>query len=620
MHAFKNLVATALLCSGLAVPALGQCHIYRWNVPDFDQKRDALPGDGGMYCVPTSATNWMAYIANRGYPFMMSGPRDWQSQANYSLVTQTDASMGVLMSTSATGGTGGNTGLTGLQSYMFGRAPYLFSASVWYGNITPFDMYFQMLTNGLVNICYGYYKQAAGAGGYYYYRDGGHCVTLNGLTDVCSPSPIIRVRNPADDSMLSSQSTFATATSRGLQETFRDFPLSGSTKTLTRLADFGVGSTTRRYVDTMYIIRSNFACWSPATALPEIHLTFAASLFGDSSPQNRVFTLPSGAIADSIAIHPDQSKAAYVRFTPAAIASSHRLRLLNLADGSDTDVGLLLPAVQGQSPITFDRFGRLIVCDGSVLKVFDLSGRAPEIAASRPLASPASSICFDDVLDEIVVLTPGNRRLIRFSKDLSSAIDEPLPSGVPVMGDGSVIPDPTASGRYLVTIPGTASVHELSIIPGTPRLALTHSLHLPAVQSVQDIHPADGGIFVVADGRVRVLDRDPLAGRLRLAPTQVFGGLPAMRSMSLTRSRTNFDPAIHTGPAWDNIVDPGEGVVPIPDCPADFNLSGTVTVQDLFDFLAAYFAGDPHADINGSASITVQDIFDFLAAYFRGCD
>ncbi|MFN7021456.1 MAG: kelch repeat-containing protein [Phycisphaerales bacterium] len=54
-------------------------------------------------------------------------------------------------------------------------------------------------------------------------------------------------------------------------------------------------------------------------------------------------------------------------------------------------------------------------------------------------------------------------------------------------------------------------------------------------------------------------------------------------------------------------------------CPADFNNSGTVTVQDIFDFLAAYFGGDMRADVNNSGTLTVQDIFDFLAIYFAGC-
>lgn len=54
-------------------------------------------------------------------------------------------------------------------------------------------------------------------------------------------------------------------------------------------------------------------------------------------------------------------------------------------------------------------------------------------------------------------------------------------------------------------------------------------------------------------------------------------------------------------------------------CAADFNASGEVSVQDIFDFLQAYFAGDPRADFNGAGGISVQDIFDFLSAWFVGC-
>ena len=54
-------------------------------------------------------------------------------------------------------------------------------------------------------------------------------------------------------------------------------------------------------------------------------------------------------------------------------------------------------------------------------------------------------------------------------------------------------------------------------------------------------------------------------------------------------------------------------------CPGDFNCQGGVGVQDIFDFLAAWFAGSPIADFNGQNGVTVQDIFDFLAAWFAGC-
>jgi hypothetical protein len=56
-----------------------------------------------------------------------------------------------------------------------------------------------------------------------------------------------------------------------------------------------------------------------------------------------------------------------------------------------------------------------------------------------------------------------------------------------------------------------------------------------------------------------------------------------------------------------------------PLCRADFNGDGVLGVQDIFDFLAAYFGNYPDADFNGDQAVGVQDIFDFLGAYFGGC-
>ena len=63
------------------------------------------------------------------------------------------------------------------------------------------------------------------------------------------------------------------------------------------------------------------------------------------------------------------------------------------------------------------------------------------------------------------------------------------------------------------------------------------------------------------------------------------------------------------------------GVVPVGTqlCAADFNTVGGVSVQDIFDFLAAWFAGDTRADFNTIGGVSVQDIFDFLGAWFQGC-
>jgi hypothetical protein len=60
-------------------------------------------------------------------------------------------------------------------------------------------------------------------------------------------------------------------------------------------------------------------------------------------------------------------------------------------------------------------------------------------------------------------------------------------------------------------------------------------------------------------------------------------------------------------------------------CPGDFNASGGVEVQDIFDFINAWFAAplpgqliNP-ADFNEDGTLAVADIFDFLNGWFGGC-
>ena len=53
------------------------------GVPDLDQQRepnylvDGLPNGGRNYCVPTSTMNWLAHIANHGWPSLAPGPGSW---------------------------------------------------------------------------------------------------------------------------------------------------------------------------------------------------------------------------------------------------------------------------------------------------------------------------------------------------------------------------------------------------------------------------------------------------------------------------------------------------------------------------------------------------------------
>ena len=56
---------------------------------------------------------------------------------------------------------------------------------------------------------------------------------------------------------------------------------------------------------------------------------------------------------------------------------------------------------------------------------------------------------------------------------------------------------------------------------------------------------------------------------------------------------------------------------PGPTSSPDYNGDLTISVQDIFDFLTAWFT--TNADFNRDGSTTVQDIFDFLSAWFQGC-
>ena len=54
-------------------------------------------------------------------------------------------------------------------------------------------------------------------------------------------------------------------------------------------------------------------------------------------------------------------------------------------------------------------------------------------------------------------------------------------------------------------------------------------------------------------------------------------------------------------------------------CPADFDCSGTLNVQDIMEFLSAWFADDPRADFDGFGGLTITDVRSFIYAWFRGC-
>ena len=136
-------------------------------------------------------------------------------------------------------------------------------------------------------------------------------------------------------------------------------------------------------------------------------------------------------------------------------------------------------------------------------------------------------------------------------------------------------------------------------------------------------NPTSGTVTGVPDFGV---NRDPATNELTgFAWGENVGWINFRGGTGATPAQpARYDAAAHRfrGYAWgENIgwINMDDATIFVGDCPADYNGDGALNVQDIFDFLAGWFAGSPNADFNGAAGLGVQDIFDFLAAWFAGC-
>jgi hypothetical protein len=117
--------------------------------------------------------------------------------------------------------------------------------------------------------------------------------------------------------------------------------------------------------------------------------------------------------------------------------------------------------------------------------------------------------------------------------------------------------------------------------------------------------PASGGVYLME-----------MTLASTITSTAPAGGESLPYWLVVSQGASETDRAVARQWVLDNKINPPP---PPPPCPADFNDTGGVTVQDVFDFLSAWSNSLPSADFNGTGGVTVQDIFDFLSAWSAGC-
>lgn len=175
------------------------------NMPDLDQNRNGLPGDGEMYCLPTAGMNLVAYAANFGFPELPPYPSDWEGATSHDEMTDWLNVMGQFMNTDPDAGTSYLENYDGLNFWVGGWSfsiNHTFRADGYWPNID--GAAFHAANGAIINFRYGRYIWTPNNSGtpVIVAREGGHSVTLQSLSANTGNNlgpRLLYYRNPGSD-------------------------------------------------------------------------------------------------------------------------------------------------------------------------------------------------------------------------------------------------------------------------------------------------------------------------------------------------------------------------------------------------------------------------------------
>jgi hypothetical protein len=519
------------------------------------------------------------------------------------------------MGTSATGGTGSGGWSQGtffwlaldLELHRFDRYTRLAQDGQ---NVTTRRMAKTGLNGGLVVACYGRWDHS---GLTLTTRNGGHCITPVRVDTTGTLQSELRYRDPASGGASeTTQSTFATTTMNMVDQVYIAYgvPMILSTMDIQPAPSDG----RLRIIDKYYTIFPKQGLTDLPGINPKLLLTTPQPLNPDAATQTLVDVI--GGEVKGVAQAPSRNFWAYVAAgLPAQAPGVYHVDPLT---GVVTNVGGLGVA----KGCTFGRDERLYALDRNVIKCYkpdddDMLMFEQEIPIPLPHTNPGG-IAFDDLTDEIVVISLGESAILRFQNGLLLPAVQTM-SGIP-LNDFKCMQVHPGTGPTWVLCDG--SVRELMPDPNAPTRLLPGQTYTPpaGVDLRSFSFDSDGHLFVNLGGTLTELASSAAAG-FQPVPGSPFNGVPAGSCLAMSLSRTNFDPMIHSDPGWNTDIPAdeaaeGEGV---PDCLADWNASDDVDVFDLLAYLDDWFAGSVEAELDGSAGVDVFDLLSYLDLWFVGC-
>jgi hypothetical protein len=558
------------------------------KVPDFDQRRSALPNNGAMYCVPTAAINWMAYIAHHGYPDISPGDRsqvEWHSQSSYTDASNALLLMGLLMSTDAQDGTTGNGAKNGYHAYLDQRF-ILIHRWLGAGDIPNFDSMAQWVRAGVpVAACVGWYSD----NGTSISRNGGHCfsvVRLHRFNDL----RFLTMHDPADEG--DNLSTNSAPTERTYQIETRLRFVGGIPLPMDKVVDYGSG-----YLDSYFAILP-LGGLATSTDLNSILLIKPFKFSFDDDPM--ITTIVAPGLVQSIANSPF-APWSVVTTAPDASAPSTLWKhekgfgFVEMAEFSDA------------KDVVFDRFGRLYLLDGRTIRCLDVMGEAPVEEGNVLPGQPIEALAADDVNDQLLALL-ADGSVQPYEDGLTPMAPVMLPPEILLGGKMLLATSPT-DGSWFVSSENSPGVYRVH--PPDPGRALAHEWELIG-EGVLDVPTGlsvgDNDCLYVTDStnQAKVFCFDDESGGWMQDMTHPLAGQPIGQGLQMRRSRNSFVTGVHDDPVVYRNELPTEFAPAESPCLADLNDDLVVDGADLGILLGAW--GEALGDLNGDGTTDGADL------------
>ena len=586
-----------------------------YDMPDFDQRRNALPNTGNCYCGPASVADLLGYVSTHGYPDVDPGIPwiSWNETSSYNDLTGLISDIGISTSVSPGGSLSSSCGTSQSNLYdelvdrlgdRFTVRNSLMDTSTGYAPNTATIARRGYLDQAVGLILYGRWAGDFDGSSWdtsWSSRRGGHFEAVN-VAMRGGDITRLGVRNPWENTLVDEQSEFATewfdVTQRSIQVGSNELDMDQLNAPYFIYSEDS-GLERRMQILEGYLSIAPKACysWSEVTN-SIIRIVPMGELWSSHGRTLQEVSYP-GPISQAVFGPDDLTIAAIIDGklfrTKRSLGDENPHEQVNLGNIGNAKV----------HDIAFGPDRHLHVLAGQQLLILDWQNG--EVIESVDLPGEGQSIAMENGIAHVLIS----------EANILAAVDR---FGGP---DGTIV--------HELALPGDAQVDEnsrIAMLPGARLFLLTqgtvNSMQITpnGLARVWTPIPRDGEWADIAtdDGMTLcLLDRNGLVESWKFQdnnliphPGHALHGVQAGTRLTVARSTSNATPESNDwgGPFEDD----GQRTVEL-DCRSDLNFDRQVDSADIGILLSEWNQGRSIADINRDGQVNSADLGVLLANF-----